>query len=790
MINFLTLDIAIVLSILAVAVVFLVTEWIPMEVTALLSLGAVALIGLVNPVEALSGFSNPAVVTVWAVFILSGGLTRTGVANAIGHFVLRLAGNSESRMIVVIMTTAGVLSAIMNNVAVAALMLPVVMDIARHTARPPSRLLMPLAYGSLLGGLTTQIGTPPNILVSDALRDAGLKSFTFFDFTPVGLVVMFAGIAFMTFIGRHLLPQRDVAKESSAATKVDWQSQYDLQERLFHIRIPSGSILTNKTLDQVGMGSVLGWNVIGITRGDRTTLAPGPTDILLAGDRLTVEGRIETLNELKNWHQLVVEEDGIDLQKPYSDEIKIGEVLLPGNSRYVGSTLNSLGFRGRFGLNVLAIHRNDSIKRTNLQDEPLQRGDMLLVAGTEEHLEEIEKATGFDQFRYVERSELTNVYHLHERLMVMQVPPDSALVEKSLKESRLGDALGSRVLGILRGENPIIMPEPHEILQAEDRLVVEGRQRDFDNLRGLEELEIERRTDTDVQKLVSGDAGLVEAILSPQTTLEGKTLRQINFREKFGLNVLALWRKGRAHRSNLRDMELRFGDALLLLGPRAKLQLLGREPDIIVLTETAQEELRIEKMKFSILIMVAVLLPVILGWVPIYIAAVVGAALMVLFGCLTMEEAYRQIEWKAVFLIAGMLPLGAALDQTGAARLIAEGVVALVGPFGPKAVMFGLIVLTFIATCFVPTAALVVLMAPIALNTAADMGLSPYALLMAVAMAASASFTTPISHPANILVMGPGGYRFADYLKVGGLLTLVTLVVLMAVLPIFWPLVP
>ena len=785
-----TLDIAIVLSILAVAVVFLVTEWIPMEVTALLSLGAVALIGLVSPVEALSGFSNPAVVTVWAVFILSGGLTRTGVANAIGHFVLKLAGNSESRMIVVIMTTAGVMSAIMNNVAVAALMLPVVMDIARHTARPPSRLLMPLAYGSLLGGLTTQIGTPPNILVSDALRDAGLKSFTFFDFTPVGLIVMFTGIAFMTFIGRHLLPQRDVAKESSAATKVDWQSQYDLQERLFHIRIPSGSILTNKTLDQVRMGSVLGWNVIGITRGDRTTLAPGPTDILLAGDRLTVEGRIETLNELKNWHQLVVEEDGIDLQTPYSDDIKIGEVLLPGNSRYVGSTLNSLGFRDRFGLNVLAIRRNNQVRRTNLQDEKLQRGDMLLVAGTEEHLEELEKTTGFDQFRYVERSELTDVYHLHERLMVMRVPPDSALVEKSLKESRLGDALGSRVLGILRGENPIIMPEPHEILQAEDRLVVEGRQRDFDNLRGLEELEIERRADTDVQKLVSGDAGLVEAILSPQTTLEGKTLRQINFREKFGLNVLALWRKGRAHRSNLRDMELRFGDALLLLGPRAKLQLLGREPDIIVLTETAQEELRIEKMKFSILIMVAVLLPVILGWVPIYIAAVVGAALMVLFGCLTMEEAYRQIEWKAVFLIAGMLPLGAALDQTGAARLIAEGVVALVGPFGPKAVMFGLIVLTFIATCFVPTAALVVLMAPIALNTAADMGLSPYALLMAVAMAASASFTTPISHPANILVMGPGGYRFADYLKVGGLLTLVTLVVLMAVLPIFWPLVP
>ena len=204
------------------------------------------------------------------------GLALRGVL--VRHLVMPrgLAGTREIMMIIVIMTTAGVMSAIMNNVAVAALMLPVVMDIARHTGRAPSRLLMPLAYGSLLGGLTTQIGTPPNILVTDALHDAGLKSFTFFDFTPVGLVVMFSGIAFMTFIGRHLLPQRDVARETSTDRKINWQSQYDLQERLFHIRVPQGSILANKTLVDVRMGSVLGWNVIGITREDRTLLAPGP----------------------------------------------------------------------------------------------------------------------------------------------------------------------------------------------------------------------------------------------------------------------------------------------------------------------------------------------------------------------------------------------------------------------------------------------------------------------------------------------------------------------------------
>jgi di/tricarboxylate transporter len=785
-----TPEIMLVLSILIVAVILLITEWIPMEVTALLSLGAVTLTGLVTPAEALAGFSNPAVITIWAVFILSGGLTRTGVANTIGHFVMRLAGNSEARMIVVIMISAGVMSAIMNNVAVSALLLPVVMDIAHHTGSPPSRLLMPLAYGSLLGGLTTQIGTPPNILVSEALRDAGLKSFTFFDFTPVGLAIMFCGIAFMVFMGRWLLPQRDVAKELTRNKSVDWESQYDIDEQLFNIRIPPDSMLVNKTLAESRMGSALGWNVISIIRKNQIRSAPGPAETLQAGDQLTVEGRIDDLKELKNWQQLIVEEGGVDIIEPYSGDIKIGEIILAGNSPFIGKTLNSIGFRGRFESNVLAIRRSDSIRRTNLQDIPLGRGDVLLISGHHERLEELKNFSGFEQFRFVSRSELIDIYHLDERLMVMTVPPDSAMIGKTLKESRLAESLGSRVLGILRGDDPILMPEPWETLQANDRLVVEARLTDFEILKELEKLIIERRTRPDIKALVSGDVGLVEAILSPQTTLVGATLRQLNFREKYGLSVLAIWREGKAYRSNLRDMALRFGDALLLLGPRNKLEMLGSEADFIVLTGTAQEEVRREKMKISISIMVVILLPVIIGWVPIYIAAVIGAALMVLFGCLSMDEAYRQIEWKAVFLIAGLLPLGTALEQTGAARMIAEGVVTLAGPYGPRAVMLGLVALTFLATCFVPTAALVVLMAPIVLSTSTNMGLAPHALMMAVAMAASASFMTPISHPANILVMGPGGYRFMDYFKVGGLLTVVVLIVIVFILPVIWPLTP
>lgn len=245
-----TVDIALVLVILAVSVVFLVTEWIPMEAVALLTLGALAVSGLLSPSEALSGFSNPAVVTVWAVFILSGALTRTGVANVIGRYVLRVGGRGEILLSSAIMISAGVMSAFMNNVAVAALMLPVIMDIAHRTDQPPSRLLMPLAYGSLLGGLTTLIGTPPNILVSDALRDNGLEAFNLFDYTPVGVVVMGAGVAFMVLVGRHLLPKRDVRKVSSQTGPLDLRKAYDLEKRMFLMRLPKDSELAGKSLAQ------------------------------------------------------------------------------------------------------------------------------------------------------------------------------------------------------------------------------------------------------------------------------------------------------------------------------------------------------------------------------------------------------------------------------------------------------------------------------------------------------------------------------------------------------------
>jgi di/tricarboxylate transporter len=767
-----TLQIALVLSILGLAIIFLVTEC------------------LVSPNEALSGFSNPAVVTVWAVFILSGGLTRTGVGNIIGRYVLRMAGRREVLIVSVIMVSAGVMSAFMNNVAVAALMLPVLMDIARQTGLPPSKLLMPLAYGSLLGGLTTLIGTPPNILVSNALRESGLTPFRLFDYTPIGVTIMLTGIAFVALVGRRLLPDRDVARESSTAGHLNLRDQYELRERVFLMRVPRDSVLVGKTLIESRLGSALGLHVLGIIRNAHPQLAPDPTSVLQAGDRLIVEGRFERMNELDNWRQLVVEDEAIDMEQLRSRDIHMKEISLPVGSSFVGKTLNEIDFRTRFKANVLAIYREEKAMRTNLQDIVLKVGDTLLVQGSPERMEALKGVSESGHLVAVSMARLSEVYRLQERLLVMKVPDSSTLVGKTLKESRLGDALGMRVLCIVRGGATLPVPEPDEPLSGGDRLIMLGRLEDLSILRGLEGLKIERKEFPDMSELESARVGLVEAVLSPRTTLAGKTLRQLHFREKYGLSVLAIWREGRPYRSNLRDMALRFGDALLLYGPRDKLRMLGREPDFLVLTQEAQEVPRLERTKLAALIMACVLLPVILGLTPIYIAAVVGAALMVLTGCLTMQEAYRFIEWKAVFLIAGMLPMGIALDKTGAAKFLAEGVVSMVGPFGPLAVLGGLVGLTFFATCFIPTAALVVLMAPIVLSASTNMGLSPHALMMGIAMAASASFMTPISHPANILVMGPGGYRFVDYLKMGVPLTLLVFAVVLFVLPFFWPLSP
>jgi len=784
----LTLEIALVLGILAAALALFIGSKIRMDVIALMVLGSLVVTGLITPPEAVAGFSNGAVIAVWAMFILSNAMTRAGISNMIGYSVLRLAGRQEVRMIVVIMVTSGTLSFFMNNIGVAALMLPVVVDVARRTRIPASRLLIPLTYGTLLGGLTTLVGTPPNLLIHDALVSAGFEGFGVFDFVPLGGSLLVAGVLFVALIGRHMLPRRKLEDGTQRRSQRTLRMQYGLQARNFEMRVAHDSILVGKTLADSRIGSAAGLIVLALERRGRTELMPSRQTVLQGGDKLYVQGRLDRFREFQRWSELVIEREAPVLQGLMAGQVAFIEATINEGAALVGSLLSHSDFRKRYGANVLAIRRGDLVRRVNLTQVPLRAGDVLLLQASTDTEPELERSADFASTRKVGEQELRNVYRLQERIFVVRVPRDSTLAGSTLARSRFADAFDFRLLALFREGELTIMPEADLPLKGGDLLLIQGREEDLDVLRGLQELEIERDSQPAYNVLESDRLGVVEATLDPRSRLVGQRVADLAFREKYGLELAAIWRKGEALRSDLEEQTIELGDALLLIGPRDKLQLLERDQDFLVLTALGQRPVDTSKAPVAGAILLGVVLAALLGWLPIYMAALIGATLTVLTGCLTMEEAYRAIEWRAIFLIAGMLPLGTAMDDTGAARFLAEQMMGLLGSFGPWWVIGGLYIVTAAANMVIPAAALVVLMSPIVLTASNQLGFEPHTAMMAIAMAASASFSSPISHPAHVLVMGPGGYKFTDYLKVGLPLTLVCFATAMLLLPVFWPL--
>ena len=776
------------LLILAGAVGLFISERLRVDIVAIIVLLALAFAGVIEPAKAVAGFSSPAVVTVGAVFVLSTGLYKVGIANRIGGQILRFGSGGEKRLIFAIMSTSAVMSFFMNTLGVVALLLPAVMDIARRTGRAPSRLLMPLTFGALLGGLTTVFATLPNLLASHALRDHGYEPFTIFDFVPLGAAATGAGILYMVFVGRNLLPVRDIQQESSAKHGANLRENYDLHERMFVLSLPDKTPLAGRTLLESRLGSALGLHVVAVLRGEKTQLAPRSSTVLHPRDRLLIQGTTDQLDELESWRQLEIAEGRPEIETWFPADIDFAEARIGGASVYVDQPLAWIDLRQRFGINVLAIRRDGAVRRSNLQEWCLQEGDILLLHGLRVNLDKLRVVEGLENIRTVPRAELVDTYDLEERLFTLHVLADSLIENRTLAQSRLGEALGLTVVAILRDGERRAMPGPNEIIHAGDRLCVAGRSDDLLLLRAIKNLALDLKAVPDFSKIESEQLGLGEAVLSPRTELVGKSLRQLHFRERFGLNVLGIWREGKSYTSKLRSMALRFGDALLLYGPREKLNLLGQNPDFIVLTESAQEPARTEKMPAAVVAMLIFLVPVILGLLPVYIAAFAGAAFMVLTGCLRMEEAYSSIDWKSVVLISGMLPLATALQETGAATYLAAHFTTPPGSWGPLPHIAGIFIITSIGTCVIPSSALVVLLAPIVLNAAVAANLSPHAAMMAMAMAAAGSFNSPIAHPSNTMIMGPGGYRFVDFLKAGVPLTFVVLVVTLIVLSLFWPL--
>lgn len=591
-----TPQIALTLLIIATAIVLFATEKLRVDVVALLVLITLALTGLVTPAEAFAGFANPAVITVWAVFIVSGGLFKTGVADVLGKQVARLAGNSEARLIAVIMLTCGLMSAFMNNIGATAVLLPAVAGISHQTKIPLSKLLIPLAFSSLLGGNLTLIGTPPNILASSILAERGLPTFTFFDFVPTGIVVFGAGILYMVFIGRHLLPA--------------YEPVMDIQTR-----------------------------------------------------RL----------------------------RDYISEVRVTE-----RSPLVGQALYETRLGADYGLSVLSIIRKNKTRVIPLPDVKLAAGDLLVVEGSAKELLQAQEALG-------------------------------------------------------------LVPEAGE----EADLIMKANEMD-----------------------------LVEATLSPRSSMAGRSLKQMRFRDHYGFTALAIWRHGEVIFQRLSEVELQFGDALLLQGPRHRLAALQEGDDFLVMEPVALEQRRREKAPLAVGIMLLVLALTTLGGLHISLAMVIGVALMVLGGVLHMDEAYQSIEWRSVFLIACMLPLGTAMETTGTARFLADLVVGATAGLGLLATLAAIYILAGLITEPMSNAAATVLMVPIVIDIALELGASPQAFVLATVIGASTSFLTPVGHQANVLIMGPGGYRFSDYTRVGALLNLVILIATLLFLPLFWPLVP
>ena len=597
-----TSEIALVLLILGVAIVLFASERIRVDVIAMMVLLTLLFTGLLTIEEAFSGFSSPAVVTVWAIYIVSAGLMYTGIADFLGRRIMKVSGEEEWRLIMVIMVTVGVMSAFMNNIGATAVLLPAVIAIGREVNIPASKLLIPLAYGSLLGGVTTLIGTPPNLLVSQALGAAGYEPFSLFDYTPMGLIIMTSSIAYMVLIGRHLLPSRQSHQEA------DLVKEYHLRDYLTELQVLPDSPLVGLTLVETRLGEEHGLQVVGIVR---------------------------------------------------NDQVRVG--IMP--------------------------------------DEKIGGGDLLMVTGSLDKILSPEESLG------------------------VAINPDFRLQETDLK---------------------------------------------------------------------SPESTVAEIVISQKADFIGQTLEQINFRKRFNLTVLAIWHQETAIVDRIGHAPIRLGDTLLVHGRREQLQSLRQVPDFLILgpvsAAVSTESRRTDKAPYAIVIFLLMIGLVTTGAVHISAAAVLAAILMVLTGCLNMDEAYRSVEWQSVFLIAGMLPMGIAMANTGTAEYLADLIIGTVGDYGPQAIMIGLFILTTLITEFMSNAAAAVLVAPIAISSAVQLGVAPQAFVMGVGIAASNSFLFPIGHQASVLVYGPGNYRFFDYTKVGLPLTLLIWFLLIIFLPIFWPL--
>lgn len=607
------IELAWVLILLASAVALFIRNRPRMDAVALIMLVILPLSGVITLEEALAGFSDPSVIVIAALFVMGDGLVRTGVAYQLGELLMRHAGQSETRLLILLMLTVAGLGSIMSSTGVVAIFIPVVLSIALRLNIPVSRLMMPLSFAGLISGMMTLVATPPNMVIQSELVRANLTGFSFFAFAPIGLTVLVFAIVYMRLIRPWLSPQSAPSAPKSKRHHIsDLINEYAFADRERCLRVKADSPLVGQLLNELHLRKHYGINVIAVERQRRFRQvllgATGSTEIH-SGDRLLVDwiSTGQPANEIYQELGLALWPQSTSYFATHHRELGVAEVMLPPHSNLAGKTIQELTFRSQRKLNVIGLRRQLIAFSDTFINEPLQIGDTLLVAGN--------------------WSDIRRLQGDSRDFVVLSLPAEVDDVAPALSQA------------------------PHAIAS----------------------------------------------------------------------------------------------------------------------------------LAIMILLMVT-------GVVPNVLAALIGCLLMGLFRCVDMNSAYRSIHWQSLILIVGMLPFALALQKTGGINLVVQGLLTLLGDAGPRAILATLFVTTALTGLFISNTATAVLMAPVAIASAQAMQASPYPFAMTVAIAASTAFMTPISSPVNTLVLGPGNYRFMDFVRIGVPFAVVVMLITVLLVPWLFPL--
>ena len=586
--------------IIAAALILLIATRLRPDLVALMVMLALGITGVVDNTHVFSGFSSSAVMTILGISMISVALQQTGVANVLGKMIFKISGRSEIMLIFLTALFSATLSLFMNNIAAVGVLLPAVMSLSRRSQTPPSRILIPLAFGTIMGGMATLL-TTSNIIVSSALKEAGFTGFGLLDYFPVGAPVVAVGLIYLVTIGRKLLPAGN--KNGSAHTPMvlseKLKNLYRLESDLLHLRV----------------------------------LAASP---------------------------------------------------------FVGESAFSSPHLKKLNLEIIRVLRRGNRTLTPSPDTLIQEGDILIVRGN------------------VDAQEI-------ETLRLEEVPPPKQQVELA------------------------------------------------DNVNPLAEL-----------------------IISPHSDLLGRNLCEIDFRAKYNLNVLGIWRESKPLLKDISTLSLKNGDALLVQGGAEAIHHLEGSQDLLLLEEDPDTVFRPQKLGLTILITLLTLGFAAMDILPVALVVLSGAVLLLLTGCMNLNDAFKRIEWKAIFLIAGMWPLSLAIRDTGLASALINSLLNLLGNVPPLLVAAAFMLLAMLFTQFMSGPVTPIIITPLALAAASNFGIDPHPMAMAVALGCSLAFISPIAHPVNVMVMNPGGYNFKDFFRVGWPLTLLAFLTILAGLHLIW----